>query len=260
MNKRNRIVLAAALCLATLTGIATSSSSTPPAERNGEYYVDKLKEAMTKTFEENQELFNQNADGTVKSKDLEPKELYKAAYKEFKKIAGKDFKLSALKRETDPEKIAPALAAMLQGGRITVAKAQSDINGEADDAVVLKKFIPAVFGRLTAERYERLTGVKLKQTTLGKGDYGARNEYNRPTDWEKTALRQFMQKGWELNQGIGDWAENEYRFVKPIYIKKGCLGCHGVPIGEKGPYGHAKEGYEVGDIRGGLSVVIPKGD
>ncbi len=254
MKTRSKVATLVLLCLGAAAG---TSHTTDPTVRNGEYYIAELKAAMTSTFEANQGLINVNADGSTKSEDLTPKKLYKSAYKEFKKIAGKDFKMSEINAETDPEKIAPILAAMLQGGRITVAKAQTDINGEANGESVLKKFIPAVFGRLTAENYAKATGVVLKQTTLGKGDYGARNDNNKPAEWEIAVLRKFTDPDWNLNEGVGNWEEGEYRFMKPVYIKKGCLGCHGDPIGELGPYGHAKEGYKVGDVRGGISVTMP---
>ncbi|MCP4402057.1 MAG: DUF3365 domain-containing protein [bacterium] len=47
------------------------------------------------------------------------------------------------------------------------------------------------------------------------------------------------------------------RYAKSIYIEKGCLVCHGAPAGELDPYGHPKEGYEIGDIRGAISVALP---
>ncbi len=97
----------------------------------------------------------------------------------------------------------------------------------------------------------------MKQTTLGKGDYGVRNPYNKPVDWEAAALGKITSPDWELNKGFGDTGDGSYRYVKPIYIKKGCLPCHGDPAGEKGPYGLPKEGYKLGDVRGGISIALP---
>ena len=229
-------------------------SETP---RDGTYYFEAMKASILEILREHQELINTNPDGSVKTSDLEPEILYKQMYAMFKKIAGKSFRLKTLKGETDPAKIAPVLVTLLQGGRNIIAASQQAINTEADGSVTLKKFIPAVFGRLTIDRFTEKTGVHMKQTTLGRGAYAVRNPYNAPNEWETAALTQFLDPGWALNEGIGSIAESQYRYVKPIYIKKGCLTCHGTPVGETGPYGHPKEGYEVGDIRGGISVALP---
>ncbi len=237
--------------------VLISMSAMSETPQDGRYYFDAMKEAMLEILEEHQELINANPDGAVKNKDLEPDAIYKKAYATFKKIVGRGFSLKDLTGETDPEKITPILASLLQGGRNVIAGLQVSINTEADGSVKLKKFIPAVFGRLTIDRFTQKTGVPMKQTTPGRGEYGVRNPYNTPNEWESDALIQFLTPGWELNKGVGVHANGEYRYVKPIYIKKGCLVCHGTPTGELGPYGHPKEGYETGDIRGGISVALP---
>ncbi len=225
---------------------------------DGEYYFEKMKESILNVLAENQDLINKKPDGSVKNKKLLPKNYFKASYDRFKKIGvGKTFSRKALKGKHDPEVIASVLATLLQAGRVTTANYQKIINGEPDGSVKLKKFIPAVFGKLTLENFTEKTDAYMKQTTLGKGSYKARNPYNQPNEWEAIALQKFTAQGWELNKGFGDTADKKYRFVKPIYIKKGCLTCHGDPIGEKGPYGHSKEGYKLNDIRGGISVMLP---
>lgn len=264
----NIFCFAAAICVFGICSQAAGKTA-----HDGTYYFDKMEEAMIDVLSENQKLINANPDGSVKNKKLLPKAIYKktydlfldfwifsiytGAYQPFNDLGlGKTFKAKALKGETDPAKIAPVLTTLLHAGRITIAKAQKDINTEADGTVKLKKFIPAVFGKLTIDRFTEKSGVYMKQTTIGKGEYKARNKYNLPNEWEKEAISEFMTPGWELNKAIGKTAGNEYRYVKPMYITKSCLGCHGKPVGEKGPYGHPKEGYEINDIRGGISVSI----
>ncbi len=232
-------------------------SSNAAAADDGLHYINAMKDAITEVIDENQDLINKTPDGQVKSKKLLPKAVYRRAYGIFKKIVGADFTPKSLKGEQDPKVIAHYLACLLQAGRITIAKSQGDINGEPDGAKKLKKFIPAVFGRLVSERFEKKTGVQVKQTTMGKGGYGARNAYNQPDDWEKTALAKIVGTDWELNKGFGETVGANFRYIKPIYIKKACLTCHGVPAGEVGPYGHPKEGYKVGEVRGGISIKLP---
>ena len=63
--------------------------------------------------------------------------------------------------------------------------------------------------------------------------------------WEAAALRSFEQGGKEVSsvEKIGD---AEYlRLMRPFVTEKGCLKCH------------AAQGYQEGDIRGGISVSVP---
>ena len=226
--------------------------------QDGKYYFNMMKASMIEVLKENQHLINTKPDGSVKNKKLSPTVFYKQSYDQFKKIGvGKKFSMKKMAGETDPAVIAPVLATLLQAGRITTAKSQKIINTESDGSIKLKKFIPAVFGKLTLEKFTAKTDAYMKQTTLGKGDYKARNPYNTPNEWETKGLKTIMAPGWETNKGYGEMAGNEYHYIKPIYIKKACLPCHGVPVGENGPYGHPKEGYDLNDIRGGIAVSLP---
>jgi signal transduction histidine kinase len=71
------------------------------------------------------------------------------------------------------------------------------------------------------------------------------NPGNAPDDFEKTALESFTlgkQEVIDVDQGeIG----KVVRFIAPLLVTESCLGCH------------AKHGYSLGDIRGGLSITIP---
>lgn len=242
-----------------LVGLVLAAAAAPAATtpEDGRYYFDALKSSMLEVLQENQALFNTSAAGGVKDETLTPDAYYSRAYEQFTELVDEDFSVSDL--GNDPEAIAQALGTMLQAGRITTAKAQKAINTEPDGSVKLKKFIPAVFGRLVAERFAAKTGVQLKQTTLGKNGYAARNEYNTPDAWESAALATVSAASWERNAGYGEQQGEAYRLVKPIYIKQACLTCHGQPMGENGPYGHPREGYAVGDLRGAISVTIPTG-
>ncbi len=70
-------------------------------------------------------------------------------------------------------------------------------------------------------------------------------EENRPDPWETEALFSF-EKGRVDASGIS-YKEGVpfFRYMEPIYVETSCLKCHGY------------QGYEVGDIRGGISVSVP---
>ncbi|KAF0110926.1 MAG: hypothetical protein FD149_2589 [Rhodospirillaceae bacterium] len=130
--------------------------------KDGRHYFDELKALMLKVLADNQKLINALPDGNAKSDKLLPDAVYNGAYQTFKTVMGSEFSLGVLNGETDPEKIAGALTALLQASRDTIAKLQQPINTEADGSVTLKKFIPAVFGRLTLEEFRTRTGIVMK--------------------------------------------------------------------------------------------------
>jgi hypothetical protein len=68
---------------------------------------------------------------------------------------------------------------------------------------------------------------------------------NAPDAWEANALQAFERGEKEVSSfdQLGD--QTYLRFMRPLLVETGCLKCH------------AKQGYKVGDIRGGVSVSIP---
>ena len=84
----------------------------------------------------------------------------------------------------------------------------------------------------------RLTSLKL------------RNPANAPLPFEKEALRHFEDVGYDLSKdgvaSVGNDGEAAvYRRIVPLRVDESCLECH------------ADQGYEVGEVRGGLSVMLP---
>ncbi len=48
-----------------------------------------------------------------------------------------------------------------------------------------------------------------------------------------------------------------FRYIEPLYVTEACLECHGEPAGELDQYGYSKEGMQVGDIGGAMSITEP---
>ena len=68
---------------------------------------------------------------------------------------------------------------------------------------------------------------------------------NAPDKWERRALRRIL-AGQEEYYGLDTVDGLEYmRLMRPVSTEESCLKCH------------EQHGYEVGDLRGGLSVAIP---
>lgn len=87
-----------------------------------------------------------------------------------------------------------------------------------------------------------------------------RQSANAPDAFEKRALAAFKMDKETLY--IEQYEGDSYRYAKPLFIKKGCLKCHGNP--EDAPaaviekYGNKKAfNYKVGDVRGIISVTLP---
>ena len=67
---------------------------------------------------------------------------------------------------------------------------------------------------------------------------------NIPDTWESEALTFFSKGGKEFNQFVDSDGEKLYRYMAPLWVESECLKCH------------AEQGFEQGDLRGGISVNI----
>ncbi|MCY2992236.1 MAG: response regulator [Planctomycetota bacterium] len=68
---------------------------------------------------------------------------------------------------------------------------------------------------------------------------------NAPDAWEAVALRAFEQGQTEVISREPLHGQQSLRFMKPLVTEEACLKCH------------ADQGYMVGDIIGGISVIVP---
>lgn len=109
------------------------------------------------------------------------------------------------------------------------------------------KINPAYMTRQIAEVAEKANGVRLHITSLKP----LRPE-NAADAWEARALRLFEsdRREKEIIEFVerfdfGATASPAHRYMAPLTVKEHCLKCH------------EKQGYRVGDIRGGISVTMP---
>ncbi|AZV47132.1 hypothetical protein C3L23_07550 [Nautilia sp. PV-1] len=122
---------------------------------------------------------------------------------------------------------------------------------------------PAYSGRNVAKTVTEKSGFYIKQTSLKY-----RNPLNKPNKYEKRILKLIEEKKLPEYYEIGknEKGEQVIRYAKPLYIKKACLKCHGVPHKDVPEnlykalvkdYGPVAFNYKVGDIRGIVSVEVP---
>jgi signal transduction histidine kinase len=71
------------------------------------------------------------------------------------------------------------------------------------------------------------------------------NPSNAPDEWEREALLSFEKGKPEVTEVIDSDGHERYRLMRPLRYEAGCVACH------------AKQGYEIGQVRGGISVTLP---
>ena len=99
---------------------------------------------------------------------------------------------------------------------------------------------PAYMLRQMTEEYGKQYGVKGRITSLNP-----LNPINAPGAWERQALKS-VESGEREVLGWSDIDGEPYlRAMFPMVTKPGCLKCHAV------------QGYQVGDVRGGIGVSVP---
>jgi PAS domain S-box-containing protein len=99
---------------------------------------------------------------------------------------------------------------------------------------------PAYMTRQVHEMEQEETGMHGHITSLNPI-----RPQNAPDPWEAEALRAFEQGVPEVTAVQEIDGEPHMRLMRPLVTEEGCLRCH------------AEQGYQVGDIRGGISVSIP---
>ncbi|NUO07339.1 MAG: DUF3365 domain-containing protein [Candidatus Brocadia sp.] len=158
------------------------------------------------------------------------------------------------------QKQAKMAADQLIATRKVIAEKQKSINTDSKGGFEFKGVIPAIVGREVAEYFSQSTIFKMKQTSMKY-----RNPANKPDAWEVKQLVSF-EKDTSLKD-ISEIAKLEdgtevFRLMVPLKIEEPCLKCHGDPATSptkdgKDITGRQMENYKVGDIRGGISVIVP---
>lgn len=158
------------------------------------------------------------------------------------------------------------LAEMLITIRNVIAKNQELINRDpVTGNYIFKDFVPARVGSEVANDFSLRTGYRIKQTSLK-----VRNPNNKPDEWEEKVLKLFESGNLRKNGGYGEIIRKKdkqiYRYMKPIYVETACLQCHGKKeqtrveimqfLSRRYPFDNAF-GYKEGELRGGISIVIP---
>lgn len=131
---------------------------------------------------------------------------------------------------------------------------QSKINYNSDGVYDFKGLYCSIVGKGIGAIFTQNSDYTIRYT----GTH-VRNKFDRPDDFESVALEQITDSSkpdvyYELVDYKG---APSFRYVRAIYLKESCLGCHGEPAGELDVTGYPREGLKEGDFAGAISIIIP---
>jgi hypothetical protein len=126
--------------------------------------------------------------------------------------------------------------------------------------VGFKGFIPAVFGRMVSESFAR-RAVGLADMKITAPPSLLRNAKAAADDWESSVISgKLMLASWPKDQIFSEVSKTNgkaaYRTAMPEYYGATCLSCHGSPAGDIDITGYQKEGANVGDLGGVISITL----
>jgi hypothetical protein len=197
----------------------------------------------------NQELID---NPSVGDKGLDEKRVLDQATKLFQQETG-----------TDPSKIDPnqrhgRLLRVTMDAIADVMNAhQKEIN---QPGIGFKGFIPALFGRLVVEAFNRGAQGDAEMKMTAPLEI-VRNRKARPDEWESAVIRdKFKSATWPRGQLYAEAAKSKgraaFRVAVPEYYAASCLACHGTPEGQIDITGYPKEGKKEGDLGGVYSISL----
>jgi hypothetical protein len=125
-----------------------------------------------------------------------------------------------------------------------------------------KGFIPAVFGRLVSEAFNRRAAGDATMKVTAPPEL-VRNRRARPDAWEESIIRdKFRSPAWQkgapyfgIVQADGHAA---FGMLQPEYYAASCLSCHGSPKDSLDVTGYPREGAKENDLGGVISIRLKR--
>ena len=163
---------------------------------------------------------------------------------------------AALDRRSRPSRL---LRAQMIAIREVLDEHQSTIN---KPGVGFKGFVPAVFARLVNEKFNSQVGGEAEVKVTAPAGL-VRNRKARPDEWEQNVINTMFSSGdWPINKVFTETTTKDersaYRVLVPEYYSQNCLSCHGEPKGEIDVTGYPKEGGQLGQLGGVISITLYK--
>lgn len=131
-----------------------------------------------------------------------------------------------------------------------------DVINRAEDGTFRTKHLVCV---VTAKSISMLFTTETDYSIRFTNDT-PRQAANAPDEFEQEALAAFNadpeRKAFWRVVDAGD-GTRVFRYTEPLYVTESCLECHGDPVGELDQYGYPKEGMQVGQVGGAMSITEP---
>ncbi|MFA5536701.1 MAG: DUF3365 domain-containing protein [Bacillota bacterium] len=149
---------------------------------------------------------------------------------------------------------AQVITLQLLATREFISQHQDRINYDSLGNFEFKGLNPAAVGTGVNQIFGRWTDYTIKQTRLN-----TRNPLNEPDQFERAVLLAYE----ETMKPVEVWDRQEingkhyFRYIRPLFANESCLPCHGEPAGKFDIAGYPREGYELGEYAGAISVMIP---
>lgn len=159
--------------------------------------------------------------------------------------------------ENEAREKAEVLAAEMRAAWDFVDMNQEVINRAEDGAFRTKHLVCVVAAKSISMLLTSETDYSIRFT-----NDTPRQAANAPDAFEQEALAAFNadpdRKAFWRVVDAGD-GTRVFRYTEPLYVTESCLECHGDPVGELDQYGYPKEGMQVGQVGGAMSITEPMG-
>ena len=159
--------------------------------------------------------------------------------------------------ENEAREKAEVLAAEMRAAWDFVDMNQEVINRAEDGTFRTKHLVCVVAAKSISMLFTTETDYSIRFT-----NDTPRQAANAPDAFEQEALAAFNadpdRKAFWRVVDAGD-GTRVFRYTEPLYVTESCLECHGDPVGELDQYGFPKEGMQVGQVGGAMSITEPMG-
>lgn len=159
--------------------------------------------------------------------------------------------------ENEAREKAEVLAAEMRAAWDFVDMNQEVINRAEDGTLRTKHLVCVVAAKSISMLFTTETDYSIRFT-----NDTPRQAANAPDAFEQEALAAFNadpdRKAFWRVVDAGD-GTRVFRYTEPLYVTESCLECHGDPVGELDQYGYPKEGMQVGQVGGAMSITEPMG-
>ncbi|WP_304425968.1 DUF3365 domain-containing protein [uncultured Adlercreutzia sp.] len=131
---------------------------------------------------------------------------------------------------------------------------QAAINTNVDGTYDFKGIYCSIAGKGIAKRFTRQSNDYVIRYVRENSRSGT----DEPDAFERRALNHFTVGGSNEYYEMTTWeGESVFRYSSVLRIRPNCLACHGEPAGTPDETGFLREGMQLDDVAGAVSIVIP---